>query len=43
MKNKLIYANFDKETGESKVIIDTKYGWFTGYAQCHPEEEAVSE
>lgn len=43
MKNKLIYANFDAETGISDAVIRNKNGTFMGIATCHPEEEAVSD
>ena len=43
MKNKLIYANFNAETGISDVVIRNKNGTFMGIATCHPEEEAVSD
>lgn len=37
-KYQLIYSDFDKETGESKVRILTDVGVFEGDAQCHPDE-----
>lgn len=42
MKTKLIYSNFDQETGESVVAIENKYGVFYGFSDLHPEEENVS-
>jgi hypothetical protein len=38
MKNKLLVADFNKETGESIVIISNKHGEFTGFAHMHPED-----
>ena len=42
MKTKLIYSNFDPETGESVAIIENRYGTFYGFSDLHPEEENVS-
>lgn len=42
MKTKLIYSNFDQETGQSVAIIQNKYGIFSGVSDLHPEEENVS-
>jgi len=40
MKTKLIKAEFDRETGVSTVIIQNKYGRFTGQAKLHPDDFA---
>ena len=42
MKTKLIYSDFDQETGESVAIIENKYGTFSGVSILHPEEKNVS-
>ena len=42
MKNKIIYSDFNQDTGESIVIIRNKLGDFHGVADLHPEEEHVS-
>ena len=42
MKNKLIFADYDPQTGNSTVAIRNKYGVFQGYATCHPDEEYPS-
>lgn len=42
MKTKLIYSNFDPETGESVAVIQNRYGTFYGFSDLHPEEENVS-
>ena len=39
MKNKLIYSNFDPETGISTVTIQNKYGHFTGTAKLDEEDK----
>ena len=41
MKTKLIYSNFDQETGQSVAMIENKYGIFSGVSELHPEEENV--
>lgn len=38
MKNKLVYSNFDPETGISTVTIQNKYGRFTGTAKLDEED-----
>lgn len=38
MKNKLIYSNFNPDTGVSTVIIQNKYGRFTGTAKLDEED-----
>ena len=42
MKTKLIYSDFDPELGESVALIESKYGNFYGFAQCHPDEDKPS-
>lgn len=41
MRNKLIYSNYDRETGLSTVTIRNKYGEFTGYAKLHEEDQNI--
>lgn len=36
---KLIYSNFNKDTGESEIIIQNKYGRFSGKAKIHPKDQ----
>lgn len=38
MKNKIVYANSNPDTGESVVTIQNKYGHFTGRTRCCPED-----
>ena len=41
---KLVYNNFNKQTGESIVILADKYGRYIGKAKCHPDDkEYISE
>lgn len=42
MKTKLIYSNYDQETGKSVVTIRNKFGTFTGEAFLHPDERYAS-
>lgn len=42
MKTKLIFSDFNKETGRSQATIASPIGSFTGYAKCHPEDEKSS-
>ena len=39
MKNKIIYSDYNPETGKSVVTIRNKFGTFTGYAFLHPDEK----
>ena len=39
MKSKMIYSDYNPETGESLVIIHNKLGDFHGFAQLHPEDK----
>lgn len=41
MKTKLIYSNYDKETGLSVATIRTKHGEFTGYSKLHEEDYPI--
>ena len=36
---KLLYTSFDKETGVSTCVFDSKYGQIVGTAQCHPDDK----
>lgn len=38
MKNNRPIFHYDKETGCSTCIIETKYGKFSGTACCHPDD-----
>lgn len=38
MKNNKPIFHYDKETGCSTCIIETKYGKFSGTACCHPDD-----
>lgn len=38
MKNKIISSSCNPETGTSKVVIQNKYGQFSGFAFCHPDD-----
>jgi hypothetical protein len=38
-RSKIIYSNYDMDTGESIVIIQNQYGTFCGMAKCHPDDE----
>ena len=38
MRNKLIYSDYNQETGESMVVIRNKLGEFYGTASLHPED-----
>lgn len=38
MKTKIVYEDYNKETGVSTVTIQNKYGRFTGIAHCHPDD-----
>ena len=38
MKNKIIEESYDEKTGICKVIIQNKYGHFSGEAKCCPED-----
>ena len=38
MKNNKPIFHYDKETGCSTCIIETKYGNFSGTACCHPDD-----
>lgn len=38
MKNKIINSNFDEKTGISRITIQNKYGKFTGFSFCHPDD-----
>ena len=41
---KLVYNNFNKQTGESIVILADKHGRYIGKAKCHPDDkEYISE
>ena len=36
---KLIYNDFNKQTGQSIVILADKYGRYVGKAKCHPDDK----
>lgn len=38
MKNNRPIFHYDKETGCSTCVIETKYGKFSGTACCHPDD-----
>ena len=38
MKTKIIYEDFDKDTGVTTVMLQNKYGHFIGEAHCHPKD-----
>lgn len=38
MKEKILYSNYDKNTGISKTIISNKYGVFTGISKLSKED-----
>ena len=42
MKTKILYSNYDNNTGVSTVTIQTKYGIFTGTAKIHPDDKNYS-
>lgn len=42
MKIKLIYSNFDENTGISTAIIQTNLGQFTGTSKLHEEDRVIS-
>lgn len=39
IKTKILYSNFNRETGISTVIIKNKYGKFKGWSRLHIEDE----
>ena len=41
MRYKLLYSNFNKETGTSKVIIRTPLGDFEGHTKIHKEDQDI--
>ena len=38
MRNKLVYCDYNVETGISTVVIQNKYGHFTGKAKLHESD-----
>ena len=42
MKIRMIYSNFDEETGISTVTINTDYGQFTATSKLHEEDRQIS-
>lgn len=42
MKTKILYSNYNTNTGVSTVTIQTKYGIFTGTAKIHPYDKDYS-
>ena len=39
MKTRLVYSDYNKDTGISTVIINSKYGQFTGVSELNPEDK----
>ena len=39
MKSKIIDSYTDEKEGFSRVTIQNKYGKFTGYSYCHPDDK----
>jgi hypothetical protein len=42
MKTKLIYSNYDSETGVSTAIVANKYGKFRGFSFLSPEDRPIA-
>lgn len=42
MEDKLLYTNYDKETGISTVTLRTKWGTFTHSVKVHPDDEEIA-
>ena len=42
MKTKILYSNYNTNTGVSTATIQTKYGIFTGTAKIHPNDKDYS-
>lgn len=42
MANKLVYADYDEDSGKSTVIIRNKYGTFEGNAYLNPEDKDIA-
>jgi hypothetical protein len=42
MRNKIIYSEYNPETGDSIVVIHNKLGEFYGTASLHPEDKDIA-
>lgn len=38
MKSKIIHSTIDKQSGVTSVIIQNRFGQFTGWSECHPDD-----